>query len=282
MSFLSSSAPRRASRPRVSALVVLRSGDRFRAKLGRMTGRDQPPSGTDLSCRPDLRLERSFSDRGCGLVAGVDEVGRGAWAGPVSVGVVVVDLASAGPPPEGLADSKLLAPASRRALVPAIRAWAAACAVGHASAVEVDAFGIVAALRTAAWRALGELAVGGCRPQAILLDGSHDWLSGPEPARGGGAAPPTARLSGPEPAAAGEIPGLEVRTVVRGDGRCATVAAASVVAKVTRDDLLVAAAQDHPGYGFERHKGYGTAAHRAALASLGTCSLHRLTWRGVG
>jgi len=245
---------------------------------------------------PDLEVERALAAEGRCLLAGVDEVGRGAWAGPVSVGVVVVDLDAAGPPPAGLADSKLLAPATRRALVPEIEAWVAGCAVGHASAVEVDAFGIVAALRTAAWRALGELAAGGWHPQAILLDGSHDWLSGPAlsgpalsgpalsgsaPTNGGGAFP-SDRRSGSEPATARELPGLAVQTVVGGDRRCATVAAASVVAKVTRDDLLVAAAREHPGYGFERHKGYGTAAHRAALASLGTCPLHRLTWRGVG
>jgi len=186
----------------------------------------------------------------------MDEVGRGSPAGPVTVGLVVLDGRS-GRPPAGVRDSKLLSAAARRRLVPDIESWAASTAVGSATAVEVDALGVVGALRLAGRRAIGQLAE---PPDAILLDGSHDWLSGEGPPDDGWVAP-------------------EVVTRVRADRTCTSVAAASILAKVARDAVMVALAADHPGYGWEENKGYGTEVHLAAIRRLGTTPQHRLTWR---
>jgi len=213
---------------------------------------------------PTLRVERGMLRSGAGLVAGMDEVGRGSPAGPVHVGVVVVDAAT-GPAPVGLRDSKLLTPAAREALAPRLRAWAAGCAVGWAGADEVDRFGVVGALRLAGLRALDLL---DCPPGAVLLDGDHDWLS---PVPDGRAA-----LDGP-----GD-PGTAVVTRVRADMVCSSVAAASVLAKVARDAVMSALAEVHPGYGWEANKGYGTAGHLEAIARLGPTPHHRLSWRLPG
>lgn len=211
---------------------------------------------------PNLRLERQLAgDRY--LVAGSDEVGRGSLGGPVSVGVVVVD-ASSRRPPTGLRDSKLLTPQARRALVPRIRRWARASAVGHASAAEIDEVGILRALRLAGERALSALPA---LPDQVLLDGNYDWYNRPEPS----AASPLARWCG---AAA-----LPVQLAVRADLTCASVAAASVLAKVTRDQLMEELAVSYPGYHWHRNKGYATRAHRDALAALGPCVEHRRSWR---
>jgi len=200
---------------------------------------------------------------GRGPVAGCDEVGRGAWAGPVSVGLVVVDPGG-GPPPPGLRDSKLLTPARRSALVPAIDQWVVASAVGHAEAAEIDRWGLVVALRLAACRALGQLATA---PAVVLLDGTHDWLAGPVPPSEPGGMPAA------WPAA------IEVVTEAGADRRRASVAAASVLAKVARDELMRQRAGRYPGYGWEANKGYGTAAHRCALASRGPSPEHRTSWQ---
>lgn len=187
------------------------------------------------------------------IVGFVDEVGRGCAAGPVSCGVVV--LTDPAPPPAGLRDSKLLSPARRRSLLPAIADWAAASAVGHSTAEEIDEIGLTAALRLAATRALD---LTGLHPAVVLLDGSHDWLTGPDTT-------------------------FEVFTMVKADLRCAAVAAASILAKVERDELMVTADATFPGYGFAEHKGYLTAAHLEALQRLGPSDLHRRSWnvRGV-
>jgi ribonuclease HII len=186
----------------------------------------------------------------------MDEVGRGSPAGPVMVGLVVLD-AGAGRPPAGVRDSKLLTAAARKRLVPDIEAWANAYAVGGASAAEVDALGVNGALGLAGRRAIGLLAE---PPDVLLLDGNHDWLSGDGSSFAGGRAP-------------------EVVTRVRADRTCASVAAASIIAKVTRDTVMEALAADHPGYGWETNKGYGTGAHLDAIRRLGTTSHHRLTWQ---
>ena len=209
--------------------------------------------------RPSLRAEKALLRAGRTAVAGVDEVGRGAPAGPVTCGVVVVD-ATVGPVPVGLRDSKLLTPAARRALVDVVDRWCLDHAVGHASAAEVDALGLTAALGLAGVRALGALSV---RPDAVLLDGSHDWL-GPPDGPGGGAVPP-------------------VTTRVRADQTCASVAAASVLAKVARDGIMVDLDGQHPGYGWAANKGYGTGDHLAGVERLGLTVHHRHTWRfGTG
>jgi len=211
---------------------------------------------------PALRVERGLLRGGATLVAGMDEVGRGAPAGPVAVGVVVVGETSP-PAPHGVRDSKLLSAAAREALVPAVRAWAVDWAVGEAGPDEVDRVGVVGALRLAGRRALAGLR---CRPDVVLLDGSHDWLA--DPADGTDPTDDTVEWSGPR-----------VVTRVRADRTCATVAAASVLAKVARDAVMVDLAGECPGYGWDANKGYGTADHLAALVRLGPSRHHRTSWR---
>jgi ribonuclease HII len=217
---------------------------------------------------PTLREERRLLRAGHPLVAGMDEVGRGALAGPVSVGVVVVGPGTRSAP-TGVRDSKLLTPAAREALVPRLRRWAIAWAVGHAEPDEIDAHGIIAALRLAGRRALADLPQ---LPGCVLLDGSHDWLSGAGE-----------QLSLLEPAAPGPLP-PPVHTLVKADLRCAAVAAASVLAKVERDAIMVRRAREHPGYAWDENKGYSAPEHAQALARLGPCGQHRRTWSlpGVG
>jgi ribonuclease HII len=210
---------------------------------------------------PSLRVERSLLRERCGLLAAMDEVGRGALAGPASVGVVLVD-AGVRTAPSGVRDSKLLTPAARQALVPRIRRWALASAVGHAGPDEVDAVGILGALRLAGRRALAQLPA---RPDLVLLDGNHDWLT--DPAREG----LLALLD--------DDPTPPVRTLIKADLTCSSVAAASVLAKVERDARMVALHERHPRYGWAENKGYASPDHLAALASDGPCELHRRSWR---
>ena len=219
---------------------------------------------------PTLRTERALLRSGHRLVAGVDEVGRGALAGPVSVGVVVVDE-TVRTVPAGTRDSKLLRPAARAALVPRIRRWAVASGVGHASPAEIDAVGILAALRLAADRAL---TAAGVLPSIVVLDGSHDWFTDPL----------TVGLLAEEDdhAEAGRRPTIPVTTLVKADLRCSSVAAASVLAKVERDALMVEAAAEHPRYGWAENKGYAAPEHVAALAEHGPCVLHRRSWNLPG
>lgn len=187
-------------------------------------------------------------------MACADEVGRGALGGPVSVGMVVVTLETR-TAPRGVRDSKLLTPAAREALVPRVRRWAASYAVGHASAAEIDAHGIIAALRLAGRRALAGLTV---PPDLVLLDGNHDYLSG---------AADTENDVVPR-----------VVTAVKGDMRCAGVAAASILAKTERDAMMAELAVSHPGYGWEANKGYAAPGHLAALGAVGPCVEHRRSW----
>jgi ribonuclease HII len=237
-----------------------------------------------LSAVPTLREERRLLRAGHGLVAGMDEVGRGALAGPVTVGVVVVDAACRSAP-AGVRDSKLLTPAAREALVPRLRRWGVARAVGHAEPEEIDRIGIIACLRLAANRALAALPL---RPDCVLLDGSHDWLTlPPEPA----AVPEPPALfdlsvvvaepavMAVEPALLELLPQLPVVTRVKADLRCAAVAAASVLAKVERDAIMVVRAAEFPAYGWELNKGYAVPEHLAALGVLGSCPQHRRSWR---
>ncbi len=194
-------------------------------------------------------------------LASMDEVGRGALAGPVSVGVVVVDLDNK-TAPRGLKDSKLLAAHTRDRLAPRVRRWATDYAVGHASADEIDASGILRALRLAGERALAALT---SPPDAVLLDGSYDWLT---------AGPPTlfdADLAGAPMA-------LPVTTRVKADLTCAGVAAASILAKTERDHLMIDLAREFPEYGWSVNKGYATPEHRVALRTHGPCIHHRRSW----
>lgn len=212
--------------------------------------------------RPDLRVERGLLRAGARLVVGMDEVGRGALAGPVSVGAVAVDLSTRACP-SGVADSKMLRPAARQALLPALGRWGLARAVGHASAAEIDAVGIIAALRLAGRRALAAMAID---VDLVLLDGSHDWLSS------------EATLVAQDDA----VGRPRVHTLVRADQRCSSVAAASVLAKCERDALMTAHDARWPGYGWAGNKGYGAPEHLEALAALGPSGLHRLSWRLPG
>jgi ribonuclease HII len=212
--------------------------------------------GRDRPVRPHARFERALIRDGAGPVAGVDEVGRGAWAGPASVGVVVYcpDRRA----PRGVRDSKELSEDRREALLPLVTSWCLDWSVGHASPGECDLLGMTAALRLAARRAFDGLTVA---PGVLLLDGSFDYL--------------TDVLTG---APAGRP---EVRTVVRGDATCQSIAAASIVAKVTRDRMMRALAPSFPAFDFDRNKGYPSRTHRTALAGFGLTSVHRRSWSYV-
>ena len=208
---------------------------------------------------PSLRLERALLAEKARVVVGIDEVGRGALAGPLVVGAVAVD-ATCRRPPQGIRDSKALVPAVREALVPAIRRWAAAVGIGVASAAEIDAFGLTAALRMAALRALASMPLAAV--DAVLLDGSHGFL---EP--------------GLHVVDGREVNIGEVRCRPRADDTWTSVAAASIVAKVQRDAWMAAVAARLPHYGWAENKGYATAEHSSALREHGPCVAHRLTWR---
>ena len=206
---------------------------------------------------PSLRLERKLWAAGDRVVVGIDEVGRGAWAGPVTVAAVV-------PAPEhvrGVRDSKQLTRPERERAAAVVRGWAVAVGVGHASYHECDELGMTAALRTAALRALAELDAQGYVPDRIILDGKHDYLAMPD----------------------------KVTTVVKGDATCLAVAAASCVAKVVRDGMMAEADAHYPPYDFASNVGYPAPAHKVALLGYGPSAIHRrswvfmngLCWRGV-
>jgi ribonuclease HII len=195
---------------------------------------------------PTLRLERRLWDAGDAVVCGIDEVGRGAWAGPVTVCAVV-------PAPEhlkGIRDSKQLTRPEREVAARKVRDWAVAYGVGHASHEECDELGMTAALRAAGLRALAQLDALGHVPDRIVLDGNYDYLG----------------------------LGERVTTVIKGDASCLAVAAASCVAKVTRDHLMGEEAEHFPPYDFESNVGYPAPVHKAALAGYGPSAIHRRSW----
>ena len=220
------------------------------------------------SHRPSLRFERALQREGHRLLAGMDEVGRGALAGPVSVGVVVIDDVCRSAP-VGVKDSKLLSHQMRERMVPKIRRWATAHAVGHASPGEIDRFGIMVALRLAGTRALAALPV---IPDLVLLDGNHDWLTDPERVGLLGLLEDGVRIA----------PCVPVRTMVKADLFCSSVAAASVLAKVERDAMMVALAVEVPDYAWQLNKGYSAPEHFAALQAHGPSVHHRRSWRLPG
>ena len=197
------------------------------------------------SMPPDLTAEVAFGGNGA-TICGVDEAGRGPWAGPVVAAAVVLDR---GCIPPGLDDSKKLTPRRRAALFEAIRA-AASVGVGIASVEEIDALNILRANDLAMLRAIGALDPA---PGAALIDGNR--------------VPPGLPCPG--------------RALVGGDGRSLSIAAASIVAKVTRDRIMAELARTHPGYGWERNMGYGTPQHRAGLIRLGVTPHHRRSFRPI-
>lgn len=198
---------------------------------------------------PTLDVERQLFAGGARIVAGIDEVGRGAIAGPVTVGAVAVD-ASRTTFPEGLADSKLLTPRRREAMDPLVRSWALAHATGSATAAEIDRIGIVSALGLAASRALHAL---GTVPDVLIVDGNTPFL-------------------------VEEPGGPRIIMRVKADQDCACVAAASVIAKVERDAVMTALHASHPHYGWDGNKGYGAAVHTAAIRTHGVTEHHRTSW----
>ena len=199
-------------------------------------------------------MEVSLFGRGASVIIGIDEVGRGAMAGPVMVGVCAITPAITDFP-VGLRDSKMLSAPKREKLAPVLLDWAPT-AVGAASAAEIDELGITACLGLAAKRALIALHEVGVPvgESVVLLDGAHDWLN---------------------PALTSK---LRVVTRVKADQDCAVVAAASVVAKVQRDALMVALDVDFPAYGWASNKGYGAAIHMDAIRTVGVTVHHRQTW----
>lgn len=211
---------------------------------------------------PSLDSERRIFERGNRFVIGIDEVGRGAIAGPVAVGVSLIDKTNPALEawPEKLQDSKLMTPKSRSEIASPLMDWVSSYAVGFSSNKEIDQLGISAALRLAAGSALDELFTDAKTRKSIaedgaviLLDGSQNWL--------------------------GKVSyGIDVQVQVKADTNCVSVAAAAVLAKITRDSLMQELDTQNPGYGLAGHKGYASAAHIAALRALGPTDIHRVTW----
>ncbi|MBO5129728.1 MAG: ribonuclease HII [Oscillospiraceae bacterium] len=188
-------------------------------------------------------IEEEFRAKGYNAICGVDEAGRGPLAGPVCAAAVILP---AGEQLPGLNDSKKLTDKKRRELFPIIKEKAIAWGIGFATHQEIDEINILQATYLAMERALEQLSV---KPDLALIDGNRakDF-------------------------------GIPVQTVVKGDSLSANIAAASILAKVTRDDLMLEMAKEYPGYGFEVHKGYGTKAHYEALRAQGLCAIHRMTF----
>lgn len=203
-----------------------------------------------------LAIERSWLDRGAALIAGTDEVGRGAWAGPVVAGVVAVAPGLYRSLPadlRGIDDSKLLAPKRREALAPRIMAHAAAWGLGATTSREIASAGLSAAVRLAIRRAYGEAAARLPQPPDVLLTDAVALPNAPVP----------------------------VEAHAKADQRCLAVAMASILAKVHRDRLMRRFAPVYPHYDFARNKGYGTRSHQQALLRFGPCAIHRATFRPV-
>ena len=221
---------------------------------------------------PSLRLERQLLRSGAVVACGLDEVGRGSLSGPVTAGMVLVD-ASTSRSPDGLRDSKLLTASVRERLVPGIKAWARGWSVGHASAEEVDGLGLIGALRLAGHRALADLPI---VPDIVLLDGNHDWMSWPRQQDLFSADLGEVLAGDRGPAEAVRIP--RVTTLVKANLTCASVAAASVLAKVARDAIMVELDVEFPEYGWRENKGYASARHIEALRDIGSSVHHRRSW----
>ncbi|MDF2509359.1 MAG: ribonuclease [Microbacterium sp.] len=205
---------------------------------------------------PKLTLERKLLGE-CGVIIALDEVGRGALAGPVAVGAALMDATGVRRRvPDGLRDSKLVTEKRRPEVAARAAAWVQASAVGWASSAEVDEVGIMRALGLAASRAVSAIAAQGAAMDEalILLDGNHDYVSRVH--------------SSP----------LRVRPVIKADRDCASVSAASVIAKVARDGYMAELHESHPAYQWNRNKGYASPEHRDAIRSNGLSPFHRASW----
>lgn len=207
-------------------------------------------------------FERRFLDRFGGTVAGIDEAGRGPLAGPVSVGITVFPpelFADRQTPPPTLAaldDSKKLKPAVRDDLFGHVRSHAQFSAAVHISSKLVDGMGIAGALEFAILRAMIRADLAGHRPRVVLVDGNY-------------------RL----PQVRAAFPDVHFESVVKGDSRVFSIAAASILAKVGRDRRMIRYGELFPGYELEKHKGYGTEVHRTRIRELGPCLIHRRSYR---
>ena len=199
----------------------------------------------DSRIKPTFELESAELQLGSGPVAGVDEAGRGPWAGPVVAAAVILDPDRI---PANIDDSKVIDEDGRAFLYNRIMK-VADVGVGIADVDRIDRDNILNATLWAMTDAVAQLQ---SKPRLVLIDGNR--------------AP---RM------------GIETRTIIKGDAKCLSIAAASIIAKVTRDRMMLALAKDFPGYGFERHKGYGTPEHQAAIQRLGVCALHRRSFRPV-
>lgn len=188
-------------------------------------------------------IENSLYSDDVKIICGVDEAGRGPLAGPVCAAAVILPTNMEIP---GLTDSKKLTDKKRRELFPIIQEKAIAYGIGMATEAEIDEINILRATFLAMQRALDQLQV---RPDLALIDGNRE-----------------------------KDFGLPVKTVVKGDSLSANIAAASVLAKVTRDDIMIALSEEYPQYGFEIHKGYGTKAHYEALRMHDACPIHRMSF----
>lgn len=199
--------------------------------------------------RPTYKEEASLFEQGYSLIAGLDEVGRGPLAGPVAAGVAVLPSNLKGQWVGLIRDSKQMTPTQRERVLPFIQDAALALGVGMSTSQEIDDLGIVEATRLAMTRALDSLSL---LPQFLLLD-------------------------------AFPLPGVSIpqKAIIHGDALCLSIAAASIVAKVTRDRLMVEQDVMFPGYGFARHKGYGTKEHIRSLMRLGPCAIHRRSFAPV-
>jgi ribonuclease HII len=194
---------------------------------------------------PSRSLERELQAAGHEVVVGIDEVGRGAWAGPLMVGAAVLPVDRR---VNGVRDSKMLTEPARERLFDRVAEWCTTWAVGAASQQECDELGMAAAQRLAARRAIDALSV---PPDVAVVDGNWDFVSPAVP---------------------------HVVRKVKADARCLSVAAASVLAKVTRDRLMRRQAEHYPHWGFDDNKGYPCHMHRAALQGYGPSAIHRRTW----
>lgn len=200
-----------------------------------------------------LEYERALLVSECTRIIAIDEVGRGALAGPVTVGAVLIGSHVADPP-EGIDDSKKLTAKRRQEFCKHISSWVDGLNIAHVDAARIDEVGIMVALGEGASAAIDGIGTTNDDTTVVLLDGKFDFLT---PVR----------------------PGFDVRMVVGGDGRCASIAAASIVAKEERDARMRDLHRLHPSYGWERNVGYGTSDHRDAIKRFGVSAQHRVSWR---
>lgn len=204
-----------------------------------------PMKIADSRIKPTFELEAAELQLGMAPIAGVDEAGRGPWAGPVVAAAVILDPERI---PDNIDDSKAMDEEGRAFLYHRIMK-VADVGVGIAEIDRIDRDNILGATLWAMGEAVAALKT---KPRLVLIDGNK--------------AP---RIT------------IETRTIIKGDAKCLSIAAASIIAKVTRDRIMLALARDFPGYGFERHKGYGTPEHQASIQRLGVCAVHRRSFKPV-